>query len=185
MDGETDDELVARVAQGDRRAFGVLVERRSGQLMALAYRITADRAAAEDVVQETFVRAWTKAPAWAADPRRAAYATWLGRVAVNLAIDHKRKVAPLPLSVVGDPPDPSPGAEAGLQADERRALVRAAVAELPQRQRAALSLTYDLGLSNVEAAKALSTSVGALELLLVRARKSLRLALADEGGRSR
>ena len=106
MDGETDDELVARVAQGDLRAFGVLVERRSGLLMALAYRITGDRSSAEDIVQETFVRAWTKAPAWAADPGRAAYATWLGRVAVNLAIDHRRKVVPLPLAAAAEPYGP-------------------------------------------------------------------------------
>ena len=65
-------------------------------------------------------------------------------------------------------------------ADERQESLRAAVADLPERQRAALSLTYDLGLSNAEAAKALSTSTGALELLLVRAKKALRLVLADE-----
>ena len=49
------------------------------------------------------------------------------------------------------------------------------------RQRAAIGLTYDLGLSNIEAAKALETSVGAFELLLVRARKALRAALQEYG----
>lgn len=151
--------------------------------MTLAYRITQNAADAEEVVQETFARAWVKAPLWIPDPRRAAYSTWLARVAMNLAIDLRRKVVPLPLALVRDPVDPTPDAETVLQGSQRHARLGVAVARLPERQRAALSLTYDLGLSNAEAAKALSTSTGALELLLVRAKKTLRLALADDRGR--
>ena len=142
---------------------------------------TGDRAKAEDVVQETFIRAWTKAAAWRAGP--APYAAWLNRVATNLAIDQRRKVVHLPLDQAPEPPDPTPMAGARMETDERAAALRRAVAALPPRQRAAVALAYDLELSNLEAAQAMGISVGALELLLVRARKGLRQAMRqDEAG---
>ena len=58
--------------------------------------------------------------------------------------------------------------------------MRDAVTALPERQRIAISLTYDAELSNAEGAAAMDTSVGAFELLLVRARRALRMALTDE-----
>lgn len=182
---ESDDELVAKVALGDRRAFARLVERRSGQVMALAWRITGDRSAAEDIVQEAFARAWTKAPAWVADRKRAAYTTWLSRVVVNLAIDHRRKVIPLPLQTAAWIADASPPADDAMVKDQQSRQVRAAVAALPERQRAAIALTYDAGLSNADAARVLSTSVGAVELLLVRARRALKASLTETMGDGR
>ena len=179
MGGDEDGELVERIARGDARAFARLVERRSGRLMALAYRIIGERAQAEDVVQETFARAWVKAPNWRRGAGGAAFSTWMGRVAVNLAIDHVRKVVPLPLEAAPDPVDPAVPEDVKLAREDEAAALRRAVADLPERQRAAVALTYDLGLSNSEAAAALSTSVGALELLLVRARKTLRRALTE------
>ena len=55
------------------------------------------------------------------------------------------------------------------------------MAQLPQRQRMAISLTYDAGMSNKKAADVMGVSAGAFELLLVRARRALRLALSEEG----
>ena len=64
-------------------------------------------------------------------------------------------------------------------AEERLARLRAAIKALPERQRLALALTYDAELSNAEGAAAMAVSVGAFELLLVRARKALRLAMME------
>lgn len=181
-DGEaTDDELVELVAKGDRAAFARLVARHRGRLLALTARSLGSRAAAEDVVQEVFTRAWVKAPAWQVrEPGRASYAAWLSRVAVNLAIDQSRKLRPTTLEAIEEPEDPAPSPDAAIIARERAARIKAAIAALPERQRLAIGLTYDAELSNAEGAASMGISVGAFELLLVRARRALRLSLRDE-----
>ena len=177
----TDDELVGLVARGDRAAFARLVARHRTRLLALIARSLGSRAAAEDVVQEVFTRAWVKAPTWEVrEPGRASYAAWLSRVAVNLAIDQSRKVRPAALDAIEEPEDPALPADAAMIARERAARLKAAVAALPERQRLAIGLTYDSELSNADGAAAMGVSVGAFELLLVRARRALRLSLRDE-----
>jgi RNA polymerase sigma-70 factor (ECF subfamily) len=81
------------------------------------------------------------------------------------------------LDAIPEPEAGDPDAEAHLLLRERAALLAHAVAALPDRQRAAITLTYDEGLPNAEAAAVLGTTVGAFELLLVRARRTLRHAL--------
>jgi RNA polymerase sigma-70 factor (ECF subfamily) len=89
------------------------------------------------------------------------------------------------LDAIAEPAANEPDGEACLLRRERAALLARAVAALPDRQRAAITLTYDDDLPNAEAAAALGTSVGAFELRLVRARRTLRQALQDawEDGR--
>jgi RNA polymerase sigma-70 factor (ECF subfamily) len=178
---EGDDDLLARVARGDGPAFARLVDRHRDRLMALAARVTGSRAAAEDIVQETFTRAWINAPLWRHQGTgRPSYAAWLSRVAFNLAIDLKRRAPMAPLEAAAEPLDPAPAADAVMMRRERAVALEAAIKALPPRQRAALSLCYDADLSNAEGAAAMGVSVGAFELLLVRARRALRLALADD-----
>ena len=177
---ESDDELVGLVARGDRAAFARLVARHRSRLVALTAR-SLGRAAAEDVVQEVFTRAWVKAPTWRVrEPGRPSYAAWLTRVAVNLAIDQTRKARTTTLDSIEEPEDPAAPADAAMIARERAVRIKAAIAALPERQRLAIGLTYDAELSNAEGADAMGISVGAFELLLVRARRALRLALRDE-----
>ena len=177
---ESDDELVTRTAAGDKRAFVRLVARHRSRLLALTTRILGNRAAAEDVVQEVVTRAWMNAPGWQAkNAGRASYAAWLSRVAVNLAIDQTRKVRSTPLDDVEEPVDGSSPPDVAMIAAERLARLRMAIEALPERPRLALALTYDAELSNVEGAAAMAVSVGAFELLLVRARKALRLAMTE------
>ena len=177
----SDDELVGRAAHGDKAAFGRLVARHQQRLMAVAMRSVGSRAAAEDVVQEVFTRAWVKASAWQTRQGggTASYAAWLSRVAVNLCIDGARRQRTTTLDDVPDEPDPAAAADEILLAGERASRVRAAIAALPERQRRAISLAYDAELSNAEGASVMNTTVGAYELLLVRARRTLRLSLAD------
>ncbi|MFO1126290.1 MAG: RNA polymerase sigma factor [Methylocystis sp.] len=178
----SDDELMIAAGTGDRAAFGRLVARHFRRAASVAGRIVGNRSDAEEIVQEAFLRAWLKAPTWHArdeGANSASLSTWLGRVIVNLCLDRKRRIAPLPLETADDVADPAPdGFSATAQAESSRK-VAAAVAALPERQRAALVLCHYEGFSNIEAATMLDISVGALESLLVRARRTLRETLAD------
>jgi RNA polymerase sigma-70 factor (ECF subfamily) len=181
MTDATDEELMMRVGNGDRVAFGDLVHRHLDRAVAVAQRVTGSRGDAEEVAQEAFLRVWTKAPQWrAADGefRGARFTTWLYRVVVNLGIDRRRRPTASPLEAAGDPADPADSALQSLEKAQLSAQVAAAVATLPDRQRAALTLCFYEGLSNREAAEILDLTPGAIESLLVRARRSLRQALS-------
>jgi RNA polymerase sigma-70 factor (ECF subfamily) len=83
------------------------------------------------------------------------------------------------LESAGDPPDPGPDAVKQIEARELGQSIATAIDALPDRQRTAILLTYHEGLSNAETAALLDTSVSAVETLLARAKRSLRMALAD------
>ena len=148
-------------------------------MLRLASRLVGDRSRAEDIVQEAFTRAWTKAPGWRSTTEGGTgqFTTWLTRIAMNLAIDSGRRVVPLGLEAAENIAAKEPAADRQIELSERQAAVIKAVTALPERQRTAIILTYYEGLSNAEAARILETTVGALELLLVRARRSLRESL--------
>lgn len=179
LDADDDASLLRSVAAGDRVAFERLSRRHLDRAYAVALRITGSGPDAEDVVQEVFLRLWQRPDAWR--PGQAQFATWLHRVVVNRCLDIKRRPRMTGLDSVAEPEDPRPGAEAELVAAARRRALTDAVAYLPERQRAAIALTYAAGLKNSEAAKALEISVKALEALLVRAKRDLREALARKG----
>lgn len=174
-----DEGLVALVATGDRRAYGILVSRHLDRTITIAQRVLNNRAEAEDVAQEAFLRLWRHADRF--DPGAARFSTWFYRITTNLCLDRTRRQQPLALEAAGDPPDPTANAETALVSQRTRQAVLAAVAELPDRLRVAVTLTYDAGLSNAEAARSMDISVKAFESLLVRARRSLRDRLAAWG----
>lgn len=174
MDGPADHDLMARTAQGDARAFRTLAQRHAGRALGLARRILGNEAAAEDIVQDAFLRVWTHAPRWRPE---AAFRTWLYRIVFNLCLNAKRRPPDLPLDAAGDVAHPA--ADTRLEARERDRRLAAAVGALPERQRAAIVLTYQEGLSNAEVAAVLDTSVSGIETLLVRAKRALRAALED------
>jgi RNA polymerase sigma-70 factor (ECF subfamily) len=180
---EADDRLMQRAGAGDGAAFARLVERHAGRARAMALRITGNAADADEALQEGFLRAWRKAPSWRANDATggtASFPTWLTRVVVNLAIDRRRRPSLLPLEAAGDPPDGHRSVESRLADRETAAAVAVAIDRLPDRQRAALLLCHFEGLSNVDAAAVLEIGVGALEALLVRARRGLRAQLEPE-----
>lgn len=82
---DPDEDLVRRVGQGDPAASQALVALKLPRIHALAQRMLGDATEAEDVAQETLLRAWRQAPKWA--PGRARFDTWLHRVALNLCYD--------------------------------------------------------------------------------------------------
>lgn len=176
MDGPPDHDLMARTAQGDARAFRTLAQRHSGRALGLALRILGNGAAAEEIVQDAFLRVWTHAPRWRPE---AAFRTWLYRIVVNLCLNAKRRAPDLPLDMADDIADPALAADAKLEAAERDRRLAAAVDALPERQRAAIVLTYQEGLSNAEVAAVLDASVSGVETLLVRAKRALRSTFED------
>jgi RNA polymerase sigma-70 factor (ECF subfamily) len=84
----TDEALIAALAAGDADAATAFVRRFQARVFGLAATMTGDRSTAEEIAQETFVRAWRHASAY--DPRRARVATWLLSITRNLSIDHLR-----------------------------------------------------------------------------------------------
>ena len=177
MDGPSDHDLMARTAQGDARAFRELAGRHAGRALSLARRILKDHALAEDIVQDALLRVWTNAPRWRPE---AAFRTWFYRIVVNLCLNAKRRAAHLPLAAGEQVADPAVGADARLEARERDSLLGAAVDALPERQRAAVVLSYQEGLSNAEVAAVLDTSVSGVETLLFRAKRALRAAFDSD-----
>ncbi len=177
MDEASDEELMVRIASGDQGAFRLLSRRHLTRTLALARRITGNQADAEEIVQEALLRVWTNAPRWRPT---AAFRTWFYRVVFNLCLNRKRRRPFAPLEDAGDPADPAPNAAAQLERRQGDQVVSAAIAALPERQRAAIVLTYHDGLSNAETAAVLDTSIGGVETLLVRAKRSLRASLGPQ-----
>jgi RNA polymerase sigma-70 factor (ECF subfamily) len=178
---DPDAALMRRIAAGDRLAYAQLVDRHLDRTVAIAQRVLGRRADAEDVAQETFLRVWTQAGRW--EPGHGRVATWLYRITLNLCIDQKRRPAAAQLDDAFDPPDPADPVDERIARAQAEAAVTRAVAALPDRQRDAVALTYQGGLSNQDAATAMGVSVGSLESLLVRARRTLRTALGGHGER--
>lgn len=168
-----DVELLARYAAGEQSAARILTLRHAPRILALARRMLADAAEAEDVTQEAMLRLWRIAPDW---QDRAALGTWLYRVASNLCIDRLRRRRPT--AEVPDLPDEAPGALGALEARDRAAALQAALARLPDRQRLAVVLRHFEDRPNPEIAAILEVSVEAVESLLARARRSLAADLA-------
>ncbi|MEM1372088.1 MAG: sigma-70 family RNA polymerase sigma factor [Pseudomonadota bacterium] len=168
--------LISEIARGDRRALGLLITDHGRRLTMVATRFLGREDEAEEVVQDVFVRVWRHAGSY--DPAKAKVSTWLYRIAVNLCIDRQRKRALLRLVGLDDTstevPDAQPTAADRIYGAQRLAKVRAAMDNLPSRQRMALLLCAVAELGNSEIADAMGISVGAVEQLLVRARRSLR-----------
>ncbi|KCZ93791.1 RNA polymerase sigma factor [Hyphomonas johnsonii] len=172
----SDLDQIARAAAGDRQAASALVNRYSPGVLALASRMLSDRTEAEDVTQETFIRAWKALPDW--EPR-AKFSTWLHRVALNLCYDRLRKRRETLMDELPERTDPALMPHEALDQAERVRAVEAAIAALPERQAAALTLCALQDHSQAEAADIMEISVEALESLLARARRTLRTVLTE------
>ncbi len=174
---DPDAELVRRAGRGESGAVETLVRRHLGRIAGMARRVLGDAAEAEDVAQETFLQLWRNAGKWR--DQDAQIGTWLHRVALNLCYDRLRKRG----RWVGEEaamniPSSVPHAANTILAAQRAEAVNAALALLPERQRAAIALCHYEDMSNIEAAAALNVSVDALESLLARGRRALKAALS-------
>jgi RNA polymerase sigma-70 factor (ECF subfamily) len=175
--------LLPAVAHGDLVAFERLYDRHSSTLYALLLRILANPDDAQEVLQETFVKAWTNAKMF--DAVRGSDVAWLISIARSRGIDRLRS-----RRIRGDREDEAgrelsssfgfvekrTGADDAIQSEERSA-VRDALAQLPEPQRVALALAYFEGLSQSEIAEKLGEPLGTIKTRMQLGMKKLRESL--------
>ncbi len=175
---EEDEDLIVRVAEGDKMAFRLLAARYTGLLFSVAYRMHPSHTDAEDIVQESLLRIWNKAAQWDSS-RGGSVSTWIYSVAFNISVDFKRRAhvhKDIDSAVdIADNSTLSPESVAGQ--GKLADAVKSALQDLPERQRAVLVLCHYEGLSNAEAASVMGTSVKGIEGLLMRARSTLQKKL--------
>lgn len=171
-----DDALMARVALSDAAAFRALVDAHAPHIHALAWRMTGDASVAEDVAQEAMMRLWSHAMRW--QTGGPGVGAWLRRVATNLVFDRSRRPRFVAEDAIPERADETLLADEAMDAERIAAAAREAVMTLPERQRAAIVLTYYEELPNAEAADLLGLHIKAFESLLLRARSALRASCA-------
>jgi RNA polymerase sigma-70 factor (ECF subfamily) len=175
----SDHHLMLAVAAGDADAYAVLLQRHLKGMVALAQRIMGNRADADEVAQEAFLRLWTHALRWDAGGK-AQVKTWLSRVVTNLCLDRWRKKPMLPLEAAEEVVDDALDGFSIVHDGEKRNILQKCLQRLPVKQRTAIVLSYYEELSGHEIANVMGISSGAVESLLVRARKALRRDLAAQ-----
>jgi RNA polymerase sigma-70 factor (ECF subfamily) len=169
---ESDESLMGLVAQGDQRAFRILMGRHMTLAIRVAQRVVGNAAEADDIGQDAFLRVWSRAASF--DPRVARFTTWLYRVVLNLALDRIRKPSHASIDQAAEVRSDDPEPVTLMIADQERRMIAAAMATLPERQRAAIVLFHMEGLGGRDAAKSMNVSEKAFESLLVRARSALK-----------
>lgn len=171
--------------QGDKSAFGRLIEAYQGPVYNLAYRMLGNRGEAEEAAQEAFIRAYTRLDTY--DPSRK-FSTWMLSITSNYCIDLLRKRRALLLSLDQPlPPHPAlmsdrdENPEAQTSDSEREQMVQALLEHLPEDYRQAVVLRYWYDLSYEEIAGVMDTTVSAIKSRLFRARRQLaEVALEEE-----
>lgn len=180
--------VLARARQGDSEAFRTLVERHSRRAFQLAYRITGNEQDAEDVVQESFIRAYRQLGRFEA---RAHFGTWLHRIVANCSVDLIRTRRARYDHASTDGLDPAEQPETDAPNPERLAAsaqiqqtVAAAMTELSPLERAAFTLRHYEGRSIAEIGKTLGLGTSATKHSVFRAVRKLRAALEPLRGES-
>lgn len=181
---ELDGVLVARMAGGEDTAVAALYDRWAGVLLAVALRLTRDRADAEEVLAEVFAQAWRDAPRF--DPARGSVAAWLTMMTRSRALDVLRArgrrtrieeaaatESSLPLAAGQGPGAP----DRPIEDRERRDAVRGAMADLPEPQRVAVELAYFEGMTQSQIADRLGEPLGTVKTRIRLAMEKLRDAL--------
>lgn len=185
-DRDVDRLLVERVQRGDKQAFGLLVSKYQRKLARLVSRLIWNSSDVEDVVQESFIRAYRALPNFRND---SAFYTWLYRIGVNSAKDwlvsnRARISATSAVDIedvenyeIGEQHRDNDTPEEVLMSKQIAATVNAAVADLPEDMRMAVSLREIDGLSYEEIAEAMNTPVGTVRSRIFRAREAIAIKL--------
>ena len=190
-----DPDVVAAAVSGDETAFAALTRRYRRELHVHGYRMLGSFEDAEDIVQETFLRAWQKRAGF---ERRGSFKAWLYRIAINTAKNALVSSRRRPVDYDLDLQDPeqydmqarlkdSETPERLLLTDEIRDTVNAAIADLPEDLRTAIMLREIEGLSYEEIAAAMECPVGTVRSRIFRAREAIDIRLRPiyEGGLGR
>ena len=185
-DRDLDRLLVERVQRGDKQAFGLLVSKYQRKLARLVSRLIWNSSDVEDVVQESFIRAYRALPNFRND---SAFYTWLYRIGVNSAkdwlVNNRARISATSTIDIEDVENFELGEhhrdndtpEEVLMSKQIAATVNAAVADLPEDMRMAVSLREIDGLSYEEIAEAMNTPVGTVRSRIFRAREAIAVKL--------
>ena len=171
---QSDAELVQSAVQGNREAYAVMIQRYSGSVRAVGVRILGDFHTAEDVAQDTFIKAYTNL---ASLRRRSAFGSWLLKIARREAIAQLRR-RPQNVQSLQDATEPSVASKDGRLDEPLQALLHA-VMKLPESQRRLIMLRYFDGHSIRSIATILDRSVGTVTKQLTRAHRRLRNRLKE------
>jgi RNA polymerase sigma-70 factor, ECF subfamily len=189
---QTDEQLMLRAGKGDRAAFDEIVRRYAKRMINLAYQITGDRDHAEDIAQETFLRAYKSAPRYT---QIAKFSTWLYTIAINLCRNElrRRKFKPYSLEEMAereeegkiriDIADESSKPDMDLERKELTDHVRKAIAQVPSKFRVALVLRDMQDRSYEEIGVMLKLPVGTVKSRINRGRlrvKEILTPILDE-----
>jgi RNA polymerase sigma-70 factor (ECF subfamily) len=184
---ESDAAAVARACAGETEAFRVLVDRYSRKVFRLAYRMTRNEQDAEDVVQETFLRAYRRLKQFES---RSSFGTWIFRIAVNSALDLTRKLGryeqaeqPMPgaedgAEILSRVPAPEPAPDRLLLSGELKHKVESVLAGLSPQVRTAFVLRHYEGMSIEQIGSVLGLKRSATKNSIYRAVQRLRKELA-------
>ncbi|HTO87918.1 MAG TPA: RNA polymerase sigma factor [Thermoanaerobaculia bacterium] len=171
--------LLERVRRGDTEGAAELFERYAPALLRFTDRLLSDRALAEEVTQEVFVKVIARAHQY---DGRAEVASWLFAIAANACRDRRRRdrrALVVPIDALPEPAARGEGVERTLIERERRDAVRQALAELSEEQREALVLARYHGLPYAEIARILGISVGAVKTRIFRAVETLKARFSE------
>ena len=170
----TDAALMSAIRSGDQSAMGMVYDRYSSIVYAVALRVLADAGAAEDVLQEVFMQLWRNPAAF--DSKRGNLGAWLAVIARNRAIDVLRKRRP-----ETDIDDVIVSVEPDLASDAERSRlvtkIRAALSGMPAAQRSALEMAFFEGLSHTEIAAKTGDPLGTVKTRIRGGLLALRKAL--------
>ena len=179
-----DDVTILLAREGNEDAFRRLYDDHKERVFSIAYRYMRSVHDAEDVMQETFIKAFKRMGTFSFR-NDAAFGTWLSSICINCAIDHLRKQkrrkmnATIPLdAMIVDPPAGEASPEAAVEVEETARLVRDAAEKLPPRQRVVFDLRYNGHHSIREIANLLDCSENAVKTHLFRSTRKLKSMLA-------
>jgi len=170
-----DTELVAKVADGDERAFLAIYDRYASRVHALALRILGEPMLAEEATQDTFLKLWSRARQYLAE--RGSLLVWLLTIARRTALDRLRLEGRRPTLSNSEDPDTkwqSIANEDSLSSEARWRSMYFAVQSLPEEQRQVIELAYYQGMSQSEIAEVLGWPLGTVKSRLRAAMESLR-----------
>ena len=180
--------LIKKAKKGDKKSFGKLVKMHQRSILYLAYDLVGNYEDAKDLAQEVFIRAFEKINQF---EERSQFSTWLNRITVNLAIDHRRKNKKNPRQSIGDNFDQihhseildgfnnQDSPEKAIEFSENRTVLEQALNKLSENQRTVVALKYFHQNSTKEIAETMNIAENTVRIHLFRAMKNLKNILKE------
>lgn len=184
---QTDPELIERARDGDQRAYWQLMNRHQKTVYHVAFKIVRNEETAEDITQETFMKAFAALASYRSEFR---LSTWLCKIAANTSIDHLRKKRIKALSldraietsegtVEFEVADYSYHPERELEAKQKRKSIEEAIEQLPEKYRQVILYRHRDDNSYEQIAQSLNVPVGTVKARIFRARELLKKSLRE------